>query len=379
MIKTNFDYQQTIDCKYHSTGGISVPAIPNKPLNSNVDDDPMVEILLRSNREIGFTENEIFDPSKVVYEPSYQASQEHSPAFQTHMRAMLLRLQERFPVQTRIVEVGCGKGAFMTLLEEAGYQNVKGYDPTYDGTRNNVARQYLSNSDTLDADLYIMRHVLEHIVRPHEFVRLIRDISVNRDRPIYIEVPCFDWIKNNHSFYDITYEHVNYFSLKSLRAMFDNKVILSGHAFSGQYIYVIAYLSDLSDAYARSYSHGEWLREDFQLLFPTFKSKLLEIEKILGADRKLYLWRAGTKGCLFLHHAKQNGLLKDRTPYVIDINQRKIGTYLPGSKLPVKSKDDLLSKANATDLILVANPNYMSEIREMLRGSNLENIEMISL
>ena len=214
-------------------GAIIVPTNPNNPLNSVIDDDPMVPMVLRTNKAIGFTENEIFDQAHLTYDSSYQASQEHSPTFQAHMRAMLLLLRGRFPAQTKITEIGCGKGAFMSMLEQDGYQRVVGYDPTYDGEKENIRRQYLTGSDRLDAVLYVMRHTLEHIPRPHEFLRMIYDLSVNRECTIYVEAPCFDWAKRNDAFFGITYEHPSYFSLHALNAMFGNKVISSGHVFNG--------------------------------------------------------------------------------------------------------------------------------------------------
>ena len=61
---------------------------------------------------------------------------------------------------------------------------------------------------------------------------------------IYIEVPCFDWICEHRAWFDIFYEHVNYFRLADFKRMF-GEVIESGKVFGGQYLYVIAELSSL--------------------------------------------------------------------------------------------------------------------------------------
>jgi hypothetical protein len=61
---------------------------------------------------------------------------------------------------------------------------------------------------------------------------------------IYIEVPCFDWICEHRAWFDIFYEHVNYFRLTDFKRMF-GEVVESGKIFCGQYLYVIAELSSL--------------------------------------------------------------------------------------------------------------------------------------
>ena len=61
---------------------------------------------------------------------------------------------------------------------------------------------------------------------------------------IYIEVPCFDWIIEHGAWFDIFYEHVNYFRLDDFRRAF-GKVIHAGRSFGGQYLSVIADLDTL--------------------------------------------------------------------------------------------------------------------------------------
>ena len=63
---------------------------------------------------------------------------------------------------------------------------------------------------------------------------------------IYIEVPNYDWIVANQTFFDITYEHVNYFSQMSLNKLFDVSNTTQGLLFDDQYQYLIADLSTLN-------------------------------------------------------------------------------------------------------------------------------------
>ena len=61
---------------------------------------------------------------------------------------------------------------------------------------------------------------------------------------IYIEVPCFDWICEKRAWFDIFYEHVNYFRMLDFFKMFGS-VAASGKLFGDQYLYVVADLATL--------------------------------------------------------------------------------------------------------------------------------------
>jgi len=82
-----------------------------------------------------------------------------------------------------------------------------------------------------------MRHVLEHISNPISFLRDLVTIN-GRDCDRIIEVPSTDWIIRNGSFWDSTYEHVNYFALNSLKNRFSNCQIWE--VFDGKYYLLIA-------------------------------------------------------------------------------------------------------------------------------------------
>ncbi|MEA3642374.1 MAG: hypothetical protein VBE63_20880 [Lamprobacter sp.] len=89
----------------------------------------------------------------------------------------------------------------------------------------------------------VLRHVLEHLQTPFEFLRQVRDANGGAGL-IYIEVPCLEWIGQQRAWFDIFYEHVNYFRPSDFRRLF-GEVVAAGHLFGGQYQYVIAELASL--------------------------------------------------------------------------------------------------------------------------------------
>ena len=129
------------------------------------------------------------------------------------------------------------------MIEQSGYFKVKGYDASYDGNNKSIEKRYLNSSDRIDADLVVLRHVLEHVPKPYDFLAMLKTIF--GQAKIYIEVPSYDWIVANKTFFDITYEHVNYFSQRALKQLFESSTTQHGLLFDDQYQYVISDLWNL--------------------------------------------------------------------------------------------------------------------------------------
>src|SRR5262245_48017543 len=67
--------------------------------------------------ECGFVFNAAFDPALLDYGSAYENSQNCSPAFNAYLDTLVDQLVERHDVRNgRVIEVGCGKGAFLTKL-----------------------------------------------------------------------------------------------------------------------------------------------------------------------------------------------------------------------------------------------------------------------
>jgi hypothetical protein len=335
-------------------------------------------VQLRYNEKLDFVENGAFDPSIAIYDDNYQNNQGLSKKFQNHMASVLIILKSNAHKGDKLVEVGCGKGDFFERLQADGYFDAYGYDATYEGENNRIEKRYLTEEDSLSADMVILRHVLEHIQDPYAFLKLLQ--SIFGHAKIYIEVPSFDWIRKNETFFDITYEHVNYFTQKTLSDMFSGKIIENGLLFDDQYQYVVANLTNLSDDFANIYHSDEsWKTLSFDQLFPSLSKKITAIEETAKQKDKIYLWGAATKGCMFLIHCMLKNMVIDKVEFAVDINPQKIGKYLPITKKPIKSKDDLFATATKNDLILISNPIYKDEIVEELNKNSLDDIEVRTL
>jgi len=246
-------------------------------------------------------------------------------------------LKATLPKDSAIVEVGCGKGDFVAMIEADGYFEVKGYDASYDGNNKLIEKRYLNSSDRIKADLVVLRYVLEHVPNPYDFLSMLK--TVFGASKIYIEVPNYDWIVANQTFFDITYEHVNYFSQRALRLLFEKTTTQHGLLFNEQYQFVITNLSSLNLAFMSHYESNGWKFVSFEELFPNIEEDIERFENE-AQNRSVYLWGAATKGCLFLAHCAKKNRLVNKVRFAIDQNSQKIGKYLPGSLIEIRSKND---------------------------------------
>ena len=302
----------------------------------------------------GLISNHDFDPALLVYDADYQNEQAHSQAFQTHLEAVLGLIASHFAKHT-LIEVGCGKGLFLEKLQQQGYQ-VTGIDPTYEGDNPAILRQYFSPQTGIRADGIVLRHVLEHIQDPYAFLCLLRDANGGRGK-IYIEVPCFEWICARCSWFDVFYEHVNYFRLADFHRLFGH-VHHAAHSFNGQYLSIVADLASLRPP----------VYQDGPAAFPAdFTATVLTLSQRLAAapQRRRILWGGASKGVICAIFMARAGTPVDA---VIDVNPAKQGKYIGVTGLRVSAPEEILPDLPDGAEIIVMNSNYLEEIR-LLTGN----------
>ncbi|MFC1512831.1 class I SAM-dependent methyltransferase [Thermodesulfobacteriota bacterium] len=308
---------------------------------------PKGDVRLVENLETGLIYNASFRPELMVYDAHYQNEQAVSPIFQQHLDSVV-KLIKRTMGQEHLVELGCGKGSFLEILLGAGF-DVTGFDPTYEGTNPRITRDYFGPGMGINANGLVLRHVLEHIKDPISFLQHLRK-SNGGSGLIYIEVPCFDWICTHRAWFDVFYEHVNYFRLSDFHRIFDT-VIESGHFFGDQYIYVVADLAGLNVPELNARQHVDF-PGDF----------LLSLKAQNRTDCKSAVWGGASKGVIFTLLKLRIGQSVD---LIIDINPSKQGKYVPATGLKVYSPENGLARLPKGSTIYVMNSNYREEIKQM--------------
>lgn len=327
----------------------NLPVLQNRVFDSYVDaiHCQTGDVVLVQDSESGLIYNQAFDPNLICYDEAYDNEQSHSSVFQTHLDDVTDIIQTHFQQESSI-EIGCGKGYFLERLNQLGF-NIKGCDPSYTGNNPNIVKENFHSELGLCAPNIILRHVLEHIPTPVDFLHSIKDANGGQGT-IYIEVPCFNWICGQRAFFDIFYEHVNYFLLDDFKRIF-RTVYESGYMFGGQYLYVLADLASLCEGYDYHFTPYPFPQD--------FLEPLYQCQKIFQPTSAI--WGSASKGVLFALMMKRLGC---EFQCAIDINPNKLGKYLPCTGLQIQSPEQALQQlANGTD-IYVMNSNYLEEIKQ---------------
>ena len=154
---------------------------------------------------------------------------------------------------------------------------------------------------------------------------MLKKISIS-DPYILIEVPDLDWIIKKQAFWDITYEHVNYFSKKTFQKLFSGTFKIK-KLFKGQYLLVLTKLSNLNLNFDKNLKFNS---VSIYKIFPNIENKISNIEKINNGN--LFFWGGSTKTLMFLCHCNQKNKLLNKIKYIVDMDINKQESIFAGSK-----------------------------------------------
>jgi hypothetical protein len=312
--------------------------------------------------------NQSFEYINDQYDHAYNNDQSKSSSFHNHVINIVHLIQERYPKDSKIIEIGCGNGYFIQELSLAGFQDIKGYDTAYFGNDERISNIFVDDFEGIEADLIILRHTLEHIKYPKSMIRNMAKAKGRNGKPdVYIEVPDLEWILTNQSFYDIFYEHVNYFSSYSFHTIFKNAVIHK--TLSEQYLSVFASLGDINECI--EYDSALVLKYTTKLQY--LQTKKLEVLSKL-VDRNIIIWGAGAKGNILSFYLRK--MNPHKQIYIIDSNASKHNLFPCGLDIKIMSFEEYSASVSQDDpTIVVMNPVYFIEIQNMVgERYNLVNI-----
>jgi 2-polyprenyl-3-methyl-5-hydroxy-6-metoxy-1,4-benzoquinol methylase len=110
-----------------------LPVFQNRMFHSEEEAKNCVkgDVVLVQDLETGLIFNQAFRPELMQYDSDYQNEQAVSKVFQEHLKNVGYVVQQHFR-DCSLIEVGCGKGYFLELLQELGVE-ITGLDPTYEG------------------------------------------------------------------------------------------------------------------------------------------------------------------------------------------------------------------------------------------------------
>ena len=327
--------------------------------------------------QCGFVFNQSFDANKLSYGEDYENTQSYSDYFLAYMEEYAEWLVEDCGVRNKsIIEVGCGKGAFIKMLvEPERYNNTgNGFDPSYlgpleqyDGRLKFHKKFYDSSAALIDADVVVCRHVIEHVESPMQLLLSVHSaLSNNQGAKVYFETPCVEWIFKNHVMWDLFYEHCSLFSASSLRIAFQRAGFVVNsvkHVFEGQYLLICATMGNSeiqndNKSYKTRDLAMEYSKQESENI-SKWNAKILR----LSEEGNVAVWGAGAKGNTFVN------LVDSGRKYIncmIDVNPNKQGNYVPGTGHPIVGVGEL--KKRNIKYAIQMNPNYLDENRILVKN-----------
>ncbi len=349
------------------------------------------DIILAVCQACGFISNIAFDEALTQYTARYEATQGYSPTFNKFHRALAQELIDRYDLHDKdIIEIGCDKGDFITMLAEMGGNRGVGFDPAYVPGRHPspaadrltfIADFYSEKYADYHADFICCKMTLEHVPHVRDFVATVRrSIGDRPDTVVFFQIPNAQYVLGDVAFWDVYYEHCSYFTKGSLARLFRRCGFEVGElwtAYDDQYLMIearpgageqgsrgagekeivgeenAAETLEMVEYFVRNYEarRDEWRRE---------------LTQMKAGGQKVVLWGGGSKGVAFLTTLRQS---VDDIAYAVDINPIKTGTFMAGTGQEIVAPEFL--KTYRPDVVIIMNPVYREEITADLSAIGL--------
>ena len=376
---------------FHELKSIPVNSVLNMPTRDTALNYPKGDISLGFCHKCGFISNTAFDPTLLKYSSGCEESQGYSPTFNAFAHGLANDLIKRYDLyQKDILEIGCGKGEFLTLLCELGENNGVGFDPAYvSGRIHSEAKDritfitdfYSEKYSHYRADFICCKMTLEHIHATADFVSMVRrSIGDYTNTIVFFQVPDVTRILRECAFEDIYYEHCSYFSSESLVNLFrkcNYDVLNLQTVYDDQYLLIevkpsiakrqVPFSQENDIEKLKDYTSS--FKKTYDLKMHSWKIKLNEFR---DQKQRVVIWGSSSKAVSFL-----TGLnVYDQIEYVVDINPFRQGSYMAGTGQEIVAPDFL--KDYTPDIVIVMNSIYCEEITHDLTQMGL-NPELLTL
>ncbi len=308
---------------------------------------PLASIQLVQEKN-GFIHNVSFEPSLIQYDSSYCTSNANMKGrYSSPTLDYIPRIFARMGVNDLIIDIGCGQGEFVKELRRMG-RNAIGFDPVIRSESSFLHRRLWTSTES-PAALYVMRCVLPHIENPFSFIHEIG--AFDCESMVLIEYQRLEWIVEHQIWYQISHDHVNLFTIHDFQLNFD--VLDHGVFANGEWGWVLVDPRRISKLETNaSLDIHEGINE-------LFNTKSVFLDNVSTLESQLIVWGAAGKGIVLSHAiASVKGQISS-----IDADENRWGLYMESSGTPIFSPEKALVAAERDSVILVCNPNHLSEIK----------------
>lgn len=277
--------------------------------------------------------------------------------------------------QQTIADIGCSFGITLMSLRERGNVNLFAMDPDRSAIRY-LAQQGIAGRTgfaTVPApelegkfDLILLRHVLEHLYAPRDAIDNVARWLKPGGR-LYIELPDLSQFQRTAPFpgYFFEYEHINHFSLLSLKNLMRGFDLVQFESSGEIYPCMRALFERSADEQPLIHSPSErrFVESSFAQPNPGGATVLGNIARL--GDREIALWGVSTFVYRLLTHTP---LKQCRIKHLVDRNPGLQGQKLMG--MNIESPEVL--HAFKGDIVICGQNSAVS-IEQSIRSLGLDN------
>jgi hypothetical protein len=287
--------------------------------------------------------NSAFDPNKVQYNSHGCRMFNNGSGWKEHLDSLRNEIETQYP--DIVIEIGAGDCSFLSTIKSEHRIAIDPCEAVEEASKYGISYK----RELFDAAKHIpktpgnitilMRHLLEHVDNPRDFIGDIVKAAESRAvlaegstvTKLLVEVPCCDNAIKRTRIEDWTYEHPQHFTTKSMAALFRNtgvKHFFIGTSYNEEV--VVAYatitpsyksfdLHEITDDYNKASVNivyvGDWIRRNLNMIA---------------------FWGGAGKSAMFL---RKFGV--PSCALVVDSHEAKHGFYVPGTGIEIKNPDEL--------------------------------------
>lgn len=339
-------------------------------------DFPTHDIVLAVCESCGFIFNAVWDAERTIYSDRYEETQGFSATFNAFNRRIAEDLVDTYDIRGKtVLEIGCGKGEFLSLICQLGGNSGIGYDPGFVPERQSPAlnvrfvREFFTEqTKEVVPDLLCCKMTLEHIGQPYRFLEIMRSAANRKGSMIFFQVPDVHRILQEGAFWDVYYEHCAYFCRTSLRQLFAGTGFLVHKIWTGyddQYLMIVASPAEqaIDTSAAEPGEVAAIVHASRSFADAAAHSRAVWLGRLhdwAANGQRTVLWGSGSKAVALLTTLG----VHDEIAHVVDINPYRVGKFLPGTGQEIVAPAFL--RDYRPDNVVVMNPVYRREVEQEL-------------
>ncbi|AWC43843.1 class I SAM-dependent methyltransferase [Bacillus cytotoxicus] len=328
--------------------------------------------------------DEFESPQNIFHDYLYFSS--YSSSWLLHAKQYVEMAMGRFKLtkDSQVIEIASNDGYLLQYFQKENIPSLgiepaknvaniaiqKGIPTKIEFFSNNVAKQLTDENS--QADLIIANNVLAHVPHLHDFIAGLKTL-LKPNGSITIELPHLLNLISLKQFDTIYHEHFSYFSLICLQKIFShhNLQIIDAEELpthGGSLRLFIQHINrdtkiseNVSNIMQKEMDYGLDKLDSYLLFAKEVKQLKMDILKFFidvhSLNKQIIGYGAPAKGNTLLNYC---GIGKEFLPYTVDKNPYKQNLFLPGTRIPVKSIEEIIR--TKPDYIFILPWNLKEEI-----------------